>query len=87
MFTYDIGVDLGTTNTLFYIRKKGIVLNEPTLVAIDKNKVIAVGKEALAMVGKEPKQISMRQQRQCIESTLFSFVVAPVLYMEGNLTP
>ena len=59
MFTYDIGVDLGTTNTLFYIRKKGIVLNEPTLVAIDKNKVIAVGKEALAMVGKEPKQISI----------------------------
>lgn len=59
MFTNDIGIDLGTTNTLFYIRKKGIVLNEPTIVAIEKDKVLAVGNEALEMLGKEPQQISI----------------------------
>ena len=57
MFNNDIGIDLGTTNTLFYIKKRGIILNEPTVVAIEKNKVLAVGKEALEMLGKEPKEI------------------------------
>ena len=59
MFNNDIGIDLGTTNTLFYIKKRGIILNEPTVVAIEKNKVLAVGKEALEMLGKEPKEISI----------------------------
>lgn len=59
MFNNDIGIDLGTTNTLFYIKKRGIILNEPTVVAIEKNKVLAVGKEALEMLGKEPKEITI----------------------------
>lgn len=59
MFTNDIGIDLGTANTLLYIRNKGIVLNEPTVVAIEKDKVIAVGEEAAKMFGKEPKNIKI----------------------------
>ena len=59
MFTNDIGIDLGTANTLLYIRNKGIVLNEPTIVAIEKDKVIAVGEEAAKMFGKEPKNIKI----------------------------
>ena len=59
MFTKDIGIDLGNANTLLYIRNKGIVLNEPTIVAIEKDKVIAVGEEAAKMFGKEPKNIKI----------------------------
>lgn len=52
----DIGIDLGTTNILIYIKGKGIVLNEPSVVSIDTktNKVLAVGKEAKEMLGRTP---------------------------------
>ena len=45
MFQTKIGIDLGTANTLVYVPKKGIIINEPTVVAIslDDNKVLAVG--------------------------------------------
>ncbi|BDU50929.1 rod shape-determining protein [Haliovirga abyssi] len=58
-FSEDIGVDLGTANTLFYVKHKGIVLNEPTVIAINnKNKsVCAVGNNAKKMIGKTPKNI------------------------------
>ncbi|MEZ0323423.1 MAG: rod shape-determining protein [Hydrogenothermaceae bacterium] len=61
MFSNDIGIDLGTANTLIFVRGKGIVLTEPSIVAIDKatNKVIAVGKEAKEMVGKTPEHIQV----------------------------
>lgn len=57
--TEEIGIDLGTANTLIYSKTKGIVLNEPGVVAIDINskKVIAVGQEAKEMIGKTPKNI------------------------------
>lgn len=57
--TAEIGIDLGTANILIYSKTKGIVLNEPSIVAIDTNnrQVIAVGKEAKEMVGKTPKNI------------------------------
>ena len=50
----DIGIDLGTANVLIYVQGKGIVLNEPSVVAIDTqtNKVLAVGSEAYRMVGR-----------------------------------
>ena len=50
----DIAIDLGTANTLIYVRGQGIVLNEPSIVAKSKTtgKVIAVGNEAKRMVGK-----------------------------------
>ncbi len=59
LFTNDIAIDLGTANTLVYIKGKGIVLNEPSVVAVDKStrKVHAVGMKAKAMLGKTPDRI------------------------------
>lgn len=55
----DIGIDLGTANTLVYIKDKGIVINEPSVVAINKKtgQILAIGKEAKKMVGKTPGHI------------------------------
>lgn len=54
-----IGIDLGTANTLVYIPKQGVIINEPTVVAvsIDENKVLAVGQEAKLMLGRTPDTI------------------------------
>ncbi len=59
MFARDIGIDLGTANVLIHVKGKGIVLNEPSVVAIDKNtnRVLAVGEEARQMVGRTPGNI------------------------------
>ncbi|ADU29055.1 rod-share determining protein MreBH [Evansella cellulosilytica] len=59
MFNSYIGIDLGTANILVYTKNKGIVLNEPSVVAIDihTNQVLAIGNEAKAMVGKTPGNI------------------------------
>lgn len=56
MFIKDIGIDLGTANVLIYIKGQGIVLNEPSVVAIDAEtkKPLAVGKEAREMLGRTP---------------------------------
>lgn len=58
-FSHDLGIDLGTANTLVHVRGKGIVISEPSVVAIDKRtkQVKAVGAEAKAMVGKTPGNI------------------------------
>ncbi len=58
-FSQDIGIDLGTANTLVYVRGKGIVINEPSVVAINKKTgdVLAIGKDAQRMVGKTPAHI------------------------------
>lgn len=58
-FSHDIGIDLGTANTLVYVREKGIVINEPSVVAINtrSNRIVAVGIEAKAMIGKTPPHI------------------------------
>jgi rod shape-determining protein MreB len=59
LFSLDIGIDLGTANTLVYIRNKGIVINEPSWVSIDKKskKVLAIGSEAKEMAYRTPPQI------------------------------
>ncbi len=59
IFSSDIGIDLGTANTLVYVRGKGIVLAEPSVVAVDSttNEVLAVGHKAKAMLGKTPRKI------------------------------
>ncbi len=59
MFIRKIGIDLGTTNTLVFLPDKGIVINEPTVVALRKpdNTVLAVGAEAKEMVGRTPDDI------------------------------
>lgn len=59
MFTEDMGIDLGTANALIYIKGKGIVLQEPTMVAIDKSdgRIIAIGNDASRMLGRTPGNI------------------------------
>lgn len=59
MFAKDIGIDLGTANVLIYIKGQGIVLNEPSVVAIDSEtkKVLAVGSEAREMLGRTPGRV------------------------------
>ena len=59
MFNKDIGIDLGTANVLIYIKGQGIVLNEPSVVAIDAEtkKPLAVGTEAREMLGRTPGKV------------------------------
>jgi len=59
MFSKDIGIDLGTANTLVFMRNKGIVMREPSVVAVDVNAdtVLAVGTQAKNMIGKTPGSI------------------------------
>lgn len=62
LFTQDIGIDLGTANTLVFVKGKGIVIREPSVVAVDvrsnPNKVVAVGTEAKQMIGRTPGSIT-----------------------------
>jgi len=59
LFSHDVGIDLGTANTLVYLSGKGIVINEPSVVAINKKtgQVVAIGTEAKAMIGRTPEHI------------------------------
>ena len=59
----DIGIDLGTANVLVHVKGKGIVINEPSVVAVDTktNEVLAVGEEAYLMVGRTPGNIKAIQ--------------------------
>ena len=70
-FTKDIGMDLGTASVLIYIKDKGIVLNEPSVVALDKNtgKLLKVGADAQAMLGRTPGNIiALRPLREGVIS-------------------
>ena len=60
LFSHDIGIDLGTANTLVTVKGRGIIINEPSVVAISKRgkKVLAVGAEAKRMVGRTPANIT-----------------------------
>ncbi|HMN48769.1 MAG TPA: rod shape-determining protein [Ignavibacteriaceae bacterium] len=60
-FSNDIAIDLGTANTLIHVKGKGIVLNEPSIVAFDKNskRIIALGNKAKEMQGREHKEIKV----------------------------
>ncbi len=59
MFSKDLGIDLGTANTLVFVRGRGVVISEPSVVAIDKRtkRVLAIGAEAKRMVGRTPANI------------------------------
>jgi rod shape-determining protein MreB len=59
VFSQDIGIDLGTANTLVYVKGKGVVLNEPSVVAINQKtkQVLSIGEEAKMMVGRTPSYI------------------------------
>jgi len=61
IFSRDIGIDLGTANTLVYVRGKGIVINEPSIVAVNQKtgKILAIGEEARKMAGRTPGYIKV----------------------------
>ena len=75
-FSTDIAIDLGTANTLIYIKGKGIVLNEPSIVAFDKNskRIIALGNKAKEMQGREHKEI--RVTRPMRDGVIADFEIA-----------
>ena len=75
----NVGIDLGTSNTLVYVNKKGIVINEPSVVAINvyNNEVRAVGREAKEMLGKTPQNIEAVRPLQ--DGVIADFNVAKVL--------
>src|SRR3990167_1802162 len=58
-FSNDIGIDLGTANTLVYVKGRGIVINEPSIVAMNQKtgQVVAVGQQAKDMLGRTPSHI------------------------------
>ncbi len=62
-FSRDLAIDLGTSNTLVYVRGEGIVVNEPSIVSIheDDHSILAVGNEAKAMIGRTPPEIRVIQ--------------------------
>ncbi len=66
MFVTQIGIDLGTVNVLVYVRGKGIVLREPSVVAISSNdsRIVAVGEEARQMLGRTPETIEVLRPMQ-----------------------
>jgi len=62
LFSNDMAIDLGTANTIVSVRGKGIIINEPSVVAVQsdrqgKDKILAVGQEAKQMIGKTPLNI------------------------------
>src|SRR3989338_5134227 len=61
LFSKDIGIDLGTANTLVYVRGEGIIINEPSIVAINQKtgQILAIGTEARKMVGRTPAFITV----------------------------
>jgi len=76
LFATDIAIDLGTANTLIYIKGKGIVLNEPSIVAYDRStkRIIALGNKAKEMQGREHKEI--RVTRPMRDGVIADFEIA-----------
>lgn len=83
----DIAIDLGTANTLVYVKGRGIVLNEPTIVAINKKtgQLVAVGNEAKTMQGRTPKHIDVI--RPLVDGVISDFEVAEEMlaYLIGKV--
>jgi rod shape-determining protein MreB len=76
LFSTDVAIDLGTANTLIYIKGKGIVLNEPSIVAFDRNtkKIIELGNKAKEMQGREHREI--RVTRPMRDGVIADFEIA-----------
>jgi len=81
MFARQIGIDLGTVNVLVYVKGKGIVLNEPSMVAIsvNDNSIVAIGREALNMLGRTPGSLEVRRPMK-------SGVIADYMVTEAMLS-
>ncbi len=83
----DIGIDLGTANTLVYVKGKGIVLNEPTIVAINRKtgQLVAVGNEAKTMLGRTPSHVEV--VRPLVDGVISDFEVTEEMlaYLLGKV--
>ncbi len=79
LFSNDIAIDLGTANTLVYVKGKGIVLNEPSIVAFERStkKIIAIGNQAKEMQGREHKEI--RVVRPMRDGVIADFEIAEAM--------
>lgn len=75
LFSDDIGIDLGTANTLVYVKGQGIVINEPTIVAINEKtgRVVAIGSDAKQMIGRTPQHITV--VRPLVDGVISNFEV------------
>lgn len=75
-FSKDLGIDLGTANIRIFVKEKGIIVNEPSIVAINRktNQIVAIGKEAREMLGKTPPHINII--RPIVRGVIFDFDVA-----------
>lgn len=75
LFSHDIGIDLGTTNVLVYVHGRGIVIDEPSVVALNQKtgQVVAIGKEARQMIGRTPTHISII--RPLVEGVISDFEI------------
>jgi rod shape-determining protein MreB len=82
VFSADLAIDLGTANTLIYMKGKGIVLNEPSIVAFDRNtkKIVAIGKEAQQMLGRTHRDI--RTIRPMKDGVIADFEIAEGMMRE-----
>ena len=82
LFSADIAVDLGTANTVIWMKGKGIVLNEPSIVAFDRNtkKIIAIGHEAREMLGRTHRDI--RTIRPMKDGVIADFEIAEGMLRE-----
>jgi len=85
-FTRDLGIDLGTANTLVYVRREGIVLREPSVVAkrVDGGEVLAVGNEAKKMIGRTPGDIVATRPLRDGAIADFDTTVAMLTYFIRN---
>jgi rod shape-determining protein MreB len=87
LFSLDLGIDLGTANTMIYVRGKGIIIQEPSCVAIDKRtrKPVAIGMQAKEMVGRTPANIvAIRPIRDGVISE-FEITQAMLSYFIGRV--
>ena len=79
LFSQDIGIDLGTSNTLVFVKGKGRIIREPSVVAVDQRftpvKVVAVGSEAKDMIGRTPGSIVAL--RLCVTALLPTLTQRP----------
>ncbi len=73
MFSNDLSIDLGTANTLIYVRDEGIILNEPSVVAIriqnGQKTVTAVGSDAKRMLGRTPGNMTAIRPKKCFSTS------------------
>ncbi len=87
-FSHDVGIDLGTANTLVYMSGRGIVVNEPSVVAVNQKtgQVVAIGHEAKAMLGRTPQHIAAI--RPIVDGVISDFEVTEEMlsYLLGKAT-